>query len=54
MDFHTLIDCGVLNSCNYAEVVQVILLRKKDNVCLNILHMCCFHQVFQRKKVVCF
>ena len=35
MDFHTLIDCGVLNSCNYAEVVQVILLRKKDNVCLN-------------------
>ena len=46
MNFHTFIDCGVLDNCNYAEVVQVILLRKKDNVCWNyfthILFSTCF------------
>lgn len=46
MNFHTFIDCGVLDNCNYAEAVQVILLRKKDNVCWNyfthILFSPCF------------
>lgn len=48
MDFHTLIDCGVLDNYNYAEVVQVILLRKKDNVCWNyfthVLFSSCFSE----------
>lgn len=50
MDFHTLIDCGVLNSCNYAEVVQVILLRKKDNVCLNYFTHVLFSSGFSEKE----
>lgn len=50
MDFHTLIDCGVLNSCNYAEVVQVILLRKKDNVCLNYFTHVLFSSVFSEEE----
>ena len=50
MDFHTLIDCGVLNSCNYAEVVQVILLRKKDNVCLNYFTHVLFSSGFSEEE----
>ena len=50
MDFHTLIDCGVLNSCNYAEVVQVILLRKKDNVCLNYFTHVLFSSDFSEEE----
>ena len=50
MDLHTLIDCGVLNSCNYAEVVQVILLRKKDNVCLNYFTHVLFSSGFSEEE----
>lgn len=50
MDFHTLIDCGVLNSCNYAEVLQVILLRKKDNVCLNYFTHVLFSSGFSEEE----
>lgn len=50
MDFHTLIDCDVLNSCNYAEVVQVILLRKKDNVCLNYFTHVLFSSGFSEEE----
>lgn len=50
MDFHTLIDCGVLNSCNYAEVVQVILLRKMDNVCLNYFTHVLFSSDFSEEE----
>ena len=50
VDFHTLIDCGVLNSCNYAEVVQVILLRKKDNVCLNYFTHVLFSSDFSEEE----
>lgn len=50
MDFHTLIDCGVLNRCNYAEVVQVILLRKKDNVCLNYFTHVLFSSGFSEEE----
>lgn len=50
MDFHTLIDYGVLNSCNYAEVVQVILLRKKDNVCLNYFTHVLFSSGFSEEE----
>ena len=50
MDLHTLIDCGVLNSCNYAEVVQVILLRKRDNVCLNYFTHVLFSSGFSEEE----
>ena len=50
MDLHTLIDCGVLNSCNYSEVVQVILLRKKDNVCLNYFTHVLFSSGFSEEE----
>lgn len=35
MDFNTLINNGTLNRCNFVEVIQIILLGKKDKLCWN-------------------
>lgn len=35
MDFNTLINSGTLNRCNFVEVIQIILLGKKDKLCWN-------------------
>lgn len=35
MDFNTLINSGILNRCNFVEVIQIILLGKKDKLCWN-------------------
>jgi hypothetical protein len=35
VDFNTLISAGILNGCKYVEVVQVVLLQKRDNICWN-------------------
>ena len=50
MEFHTLIEYGVLDACNYAEVVQIILLRKKDNVCWNYFTHVIFSPSFSEQK----
>ena len=35
MDFNTLINNGTLNRCNFVEIIQIILLGKKDKLCWN-------------------
>ena len=35
MDFNTLINNSTLNRCNFVEVIQIILLGKKDKLCWN-------------------
>lgn len=35
VDFNTLINNGTLNRCNFVEVIQIILLGKKDKLCWN-------------------
>lgn len=49
MDFNTFIDNGILNTCNYAEVVQVILL-KENGVCLNYFTHVLFSSCFSNPK----
>lgn len=50
MNFNTLINYGVLNTCNYVEVVQVILLKKKDGSCLNYFTHVLFSSYFSEPK----
>ncbi len=50
MDFNTLIDNGTLNQCNFVEVIQIILLCKKDGSCWNYFTHLLFSSIYTEQK----
>lgn len=50
MDFHSIINNKALRKCNFVEVIQIILLRKKDGMCWNYFTHILFSSNFQEQK----
>ncbi len=50
MDFNTLINSGTLNRCNFVEVIQIILLSKKDKLCWNYFTHLLFSAISTEQK----
>lgn len=51
VDFNTLINSGVLNHCKFVEIIQIILLHKKDKTCWNYFTHLLFSATFTEQKV---
>lgn len=50
MNFNTLINSSTLNRCNFVEVIQIILLSKKDKLCWNYFTHLLFSATFTEQK----
>ncbi len=50
VNFHSIINNKVLRKCNFVEVIQIILLRKKDGMCWNYFTHILFSSNFHEQK----